>query len=219
MRAYEKVGGVCAALLLASASSMVSAHSGHGDDWTFGAVEAGDGMAIKSGSGSMLRSAEGIALIKKAVQAIHDAEAAIKAAKKVGFEWRDSGKILKQADKAAAEGNIDKAMAQAERARFQGEAGQAQAASQANAGPRFDEIVARIQGAEQAIAEADAARKAAAKVGFEWRDTGKMINKARRAADASHYGKATRLARKAKFQGEAGQLQAVEQANAGPRFQ
>ena len=218
MRAYERVGGVCVALLLASASSVVSAHNGHADSWAAGAVQSGDGAAIKSGSGSVLRSAEGIAQVEKAVQAIHDAEAAIKAARKAGFEWRDSGKILKQADKAAAEGSLDKAMALAAKARFQGEAGQAQAASQANAAPRFDEVVARIQEAEQTIAAADAARKAARKVGFEWRDTGKMINKARRAADALHYGKATKLAQKARFQGEAAQRQAVEQANAGPRF-
>ena len=69
--------------------------------------------------------------------------------------------------------------------------------------------------AEEAIAAADAARKQAASVGGEWRDTGKMIKEATSLLDTREYTKAIGLANKAKKQGELGYQQAMDQKDAG----
>lgn len=66
--------------------------------------------------------------------ALAAAKAEIKKAAEVGGEWRDTGKILKKAEKAAAEGNYGSATKMAEKARFQAIRGQEQAASQVNVG-------------------------------------------------------------------------------------
>ncbi|HIJ21825.1 MAG: hypothetical protein HON68_01825 [Gammaproteobacteria bacterium] len=149
---------------------------------------------------------------------IHAAHEAVQVANRLGFEWRDSGKILKQAEKAASEGNVKKAKALANKAKLQGEAGQVQAHAQAKAGPRFDEIVSHIRATELELARAQLERKEAAKVGFEWRDTGKILKKAKTAAAGHHYDKAIKLASKAKMQGIAAQAQAADQMHAAPRF-
>jgi len=54
--------------------------------------------------------------------------------------------------------------------------------------------------ARQAIAAAEAARAKAASVGYEWRDTHKMIKAAQKAVDAHEYDKAVSLAGKAERQ-------------------
>lgn len=54
--------------------------------------------------------------------------------------------------------------------------------------------------AEQAIADAKAALKRAQDLGYDWRDTGKLIKEAEAAYDAGDYAKATELARKAQEQ-------------------
>ena len=64
---------------------------------------------------------------------------------------------------------------------------------------------------DAAYAAADAARKGAAKVGYEWRDTKKMLKSAKKLADKGQFDKAIALANKAKFQGERAQAQAAEQ--------
>ncbi len=56
--------------------------------------------------------------------------------------------------------------------------------------------------AEQAIAAAEAARKAAAEVGYEWRDTAKMIKDAKKLASEGKTDEAAKLAKKAQMQGE-----------------
>lgn len=63
------------------------------------------------------------------------ADAAIKKAKSVGGEWRDSRKYLKKAAKAAKAGKMEKAKKLAEKAKFEGEMGYKQAISQKDAGP------------------------------------------------------------------------------------
>lgn len=136
----------------------------------------------------------------------------------VGYQWRDSGKILKKAEKAAAEGNYEKATELASTAGMQGELAVAQSKEQANAGPRFTQIYSRVAAAEREIAAAEAARKAAKKAGFEWRDTGKILKKAKQAATMMDYSKATKLAHTARIQGELAQAQALAQQSAGPRF-
>ena len=57
----------------------------------------------------------------------------------------------------------------------------------------------------------EAARKAAAALGFEWRDTKKMLRLAKKLAEKGEYGRAIKLADKAKRQGEQGVVQAREQ--------
>lgn len=61
---------------------------------------------------------------------------------------------------------------------------------------------------------ADAARKQAASLGFEWRDTKKMLDEAKKAADKGDYETAEKLAMKAKREGEMGVAQAKEQEQA-----
>jgi histidyl-tRNA synthetase len=61
---------------------------------------------------------------------------------------------------------------------------------------------------------ADAARKQAASMSYEWRDTGKMLKKAREAADKGDYASANKLAMKAQMQGKMAVAQAKEQEQA-----
>lgn len=71
---------------------------------------------------------------------------------------------------------------------------------------------------DAALSAAKASQKKAASVGGEWRDTGKILKKAAAAAAEGDYATATKLANKAKAQGDIGYQQALEQANAGPRI-
>ena len=66
--------------------------------------------------------------------ALAAAKAEIGKASAMGGEWRDTGKVLKKAEKAAAEGNYGTATKLADKARFQAIKGQEQAASQVNVG-------------------------------------------------------------------------------------
>lgn len=71
--------------------------------------------------------------------------------------------------------------------------------------------------AKSAIAAAEAALKKARGVEGEWRDAKKkMVKKAKAAASKGDFKKAIKLANKAKFQGEMGYTQAMDQKNAGP---
>ncbi len=67
-------------------------------------------------------------------RAVTEAKAALAAAGSVGGEWRDSGKMLKQAAGAAAKGDFDKAVKLADTARFQGLKGEEQAKAEKNVG-------------------------------------------------------------------------------------
>ena len=58
---------------------------------------------------------------------------------------------------------------------------------------------------------AEAARKKAASMNYEWRDTGKILKKAKKAADKGDYETAEKLANKARMQGEMAVAQAKEQ--------
>jgi len=69
---------------------------------------------------------------------------------------------------------------------------------------------------EQAVKDAKAAIKQAASVGHEWRDSGKILKNAAKAADAGDYAKAIKLANEAKREGELGHKQAMAEKNAGP---
>lgn len=61
-------------------------------------------------------------------------------------------------------------------------------------------------------AEAEAARKKAASVGMEWRDIGKFLDTAKKAAEGGDFETAIKLAEKAKTQGELGYQQAMAQS-------
>ena len=69
-------------------------------------------------------------------------------------------------------------------------------------------------GYEQATQDADAAIKKAASVGGEWRDSRKIMKKAAEAAKAGEFDKASKLANKAKQQGELGYAQAMAEKTA-----
>jgi len=70
---------------------------------------------------------------------------------------------------------------------------------------------------EQLIKDADAAIKKADSVGGEWRDSGgKYLKQAKAALSKGDMETAKKMAEKAKFEGEMGYQQAVEQKNAGP---
>jgi len=68
---------------------------------------------------------------------------------------------------------------------------------------------------ETALASASAATKKANKAGNEWRDTGKIIKKAKAAAKKGDYKTANKLAKKAEQQSVIALQQAKEQKNAG----
>lgn len=72
--------------------------------------------------------------------------------------------------------------------------------------------------ATAAIAAAKSAQKKAASIGGEWRDTGKLIKKAEKAAKSGKSNEAITFAKKASQQGAWGYEQAMAQKNAGPRF-
>lgn len=63
----------------------------------------------------------------------------------------------------------------------------------------------------QAIKDAQAAADKAASVEGEWRDTDTWIKQAKSAAKAGKYDKARELANKAKFEGDMGYKQAMEE--------
>ena len=67
---------------------------------------------------------------------------------------------------------------------------------------------------KSAYQAAAAARKAAKKAGFEWRDTRKMLRQARKLAKKGKYAKAVELADQARRQSELGLIQAEEQESA-----
>ncbi|HDP88765.1 MAG TPA: SoxXA-binding protein [Thioalkalivibrio sp.] len=70
----------------------------------------------------------------------------------------------------------------------------------------------------QAIAAAETSRQQAASVGGEWRDTGKLIEAARKAASEGKYDEALSLAEQARLEGMMGYEQAMGQQAAGPLF-
>lgn len=69
---------------------------------------------------------------------------------------------------------------------------------------------------EALIKEAEASIAKAKSAGGEWRDSGKFLKQAKEALAAGDSAKASKLATKAKMQGELGLEQAKSQKNAGP---
>lgn len=69
---------------------------------------------------------------------------------------------------------------------------------------------------EKALAEAKTAQAAAKKANNQWFYKEDLVKQAETAAAAGDYETATKLAKKAKFQGDMAVKQAEEQKNAGP---
>jgi len=69
---------------------------------------------------------------------------------------------------------------------------------------------------DAAVVAAKSSIKTAKSANYEWRDSGKMLKKADKAAKAGDFEKATKIANKAKRQGELALIQSKDQANAGP---
>ena len=94
------------------------------------------GCSLFSGGGDSSSGGGGGGGNTEAQAAIKAAEEALDAANKLGGEWRDSrGKMLKKAKAAASKGDNETAIKLAKEAKFEAEAGLAQAKDQANAGP------------------------------------------------------------------------------------
>lgn len=72
--------------------------------------------------------------------------------------------------------------------------------------------------ASSAILAAEHEKGRAKKKGYEWRDTGKIIKKAKKAMKAGDYDKAVKLANKAKRQSTNALAQYQAQKNAGPHY-
>ncbi len=72
--------------------------------------------------------------------------------------------------------------------------------------------------AKTAISKAVQKTQQAAKVDYEWRDTGKIIKKAKAALKKGDIETAIKLANKARRQSNNALKQYAEQRNAGPRF-
>lgn len=72
--------------------------------------------------------------------------------------------------------------------------------------------------ADSAIAAAEQKTKQAAKVNYEWRDTGDMIKKAKEAAKKGDFDTAVKLASKAEKQSTMALQQYEDNKTAGPRF-
>lgn len=75
-------------------------------------------------------------------------------------------------------------------------------------------VPANAKSAAHAIEHAEAAKMKAAKVGYEWRDTGSIIANAKKAAEASEFDRASELAALAERQSLAALKQYKSQRNA-----
>lgn len=75
--------------------------------------------------------------LDQANNALKEAEAANAAVKKVHYEWRDTGKLIKKAREAKGKGDFDTAVKDADKAKRQAMHAMAQYKEQMNAGPRF----------------------------------------------------------------------------------
>lgn len=87
----------------------------------------------------------------------------------------------------------------------------------ASSGPGTTEAPATRDTYKIAFNDAKIALNKAAKAKNEWRDSGKILIKAAKAAKTGDFRTATRLALQAKRQGELAYAQSQVEANAGPR--
>jgi hypothetical protein len=93
------------------------------------------GWATLAGSG-LVAAAESVSK-ETAQQAIENAKIAVKKTDGVGYLWRDTDKLLKEAEEAFSKGDNAVAVKNADSAKFQAEAGYEQYLQQRNAKPPF----------------------------------------------------------------------------------
>ncbi|MFZ0788148.1 MAG: hypothetical protein WAM94_00820, partial [Chromatiaceae bacterium] len=149
----------------------------------------------------------------EADQAIAAAKAAHEKAAAAGGASAETATLIKQAEELIPSRQYTKAIELANQAMKQDAFAASQAAGGAGDSAPVDP--GAKAGAEQAIADAEAARKKAATVGGEWRDTAKMIKEAQDLVKSGEYDKAIKLANMAKRQGELGYAQSLAEKNAG----
>jgi len=147
----------------------------------------------------------------EADQAIAEAKAAHEKAAGAGADVGESASLIKQAEGLIPSRQYTKAIELADMAKKQDEFALAKSKEGGGAASASEGSSAA---ADQAIADAEAARKKADSVGGEWRDTAKMIKDAQDLAKAGEFDKAIQLANKAKRQGELGYAQAIHEKNA-----
>lgn len=150
-----------------------------------------------------------------AEQAIAAAKAAQESAKAAGADTGDTARLIEEAEGFLPSRQYTKAIDLATKAKKQDEYALSKAGSKADtvSGAAADSKEATA--ADQAIAAAESARKKAASVGGEWRDTFNMIGEARDLAKAGDFAGAIKIASKAKRQGELGYAQAMAETHAG----
>jgi hypothetical protein len=154
-----------------------------------------------------------------AEQAIAAAKAAQQAAEAAGGDTSEAARLIDEAKGLLPSRQYTKAIDMATMAKKQGEyalsKAVSKAGSQADSAPGAAAESKEATEADQAIAAAEAARKKAASVGGEWRDTFNMIGEAKDLAQAGDFAGAIKLARAAQRQGELGYAQAMAETHAG----
>ncbi|EXJ16600.1 hypothetical protein [Imhoffiella purpurea] len=143
-----------------------------------------------------------------AEQAIAEAKAAHEKAAEANAASDETANMIEQAEGLMPSRQFTKAREIANKAKQQ----DTFAYEQATGAAKTDETAASE--AERAIAAAEQARKKAASVDGEWRDTAKMIGEAESLAKSGKYREATDLAEKARRQGELGYDQAMHEKDA-----
>jgi len=87
----------------------------------------------------------------------------------------------------------------------------------ANSGATVEKSSASLETYQSALSAAKAAIKSAKNADYEWRDSGKLLKKAAKAAKAGDFETAIKLTQKAERQGKLALIQSKDQANAGPQ--
>jgi hypothetical protein len=150
----------------------------------------------------------------EAEQAIAEAKAVQQKAAAAGIATQDTAALIKEAEGLLPMRGYTKAIELANKAKKQDEFALSQAGAGKGEGAAAPVDSAKKAEAEKAIADAEAARKKAASVAGEWRDTKKMINEAEELVKTGELEEAIKKANKAKRQGELGYAQALSQKGA-----
>lgn len=148
----------------------------------------------------------------EAERAIADAKALQAKAAAAGVNTTDTAALIKEAEELLPSRQYTKAVELVQKAMKQDQFALSEAgAGKGGAAPADSGKKAE---AEQAIADAEAARKKAASVKGEWRDTKKMIKEAEELMKSGEFDAAIKKANQAKRQGELGYEQALSQKGA-----
>jgi tetratricopeptide (TPR) repeat protein len=150
----------------------------------------------------------------EAEKAIAEAKTIQQKAAAAGVDTGDTAALVKEAEELLPSRQYTKAVELAKKAMKQDQFALSQAGAGKGEGAATPADPAKKAEAEQAIADAEAARKKAASVAGEWRDTKKMIKEAEELVKSGEFDEAIKKAKKAKRQGELGYEQALSQKGA-----